>query len=173
MVFPSLEEINEIRKTGFRPQVVGCFLCDKKILFLYSKKHNLWQFPQGGIENGETLNQAIIREMKEELGDEFLEGIEPGVLVGEDIIEFTDSHKNLRELKIDNGQEIYMKGKKYFFIAIKAKADKLDIAESEFDDYKWLGYKESSELAAAIYQPGKRRIMKKIIKSLFESGLLA
>lgn len=172
MVFPSLEEINEIRKTGFRPQVVGCFLSNKKILFLYKKEHNLWQFPQGGIENGETLEQAIIREMKEELGNKFLARVKVDSIIGEDTIKFPENTKNLRELKTDGGKRIFMKGKKYFFVSLGANTRKLDIKETEFDDYKWLNYKESSELAVAIYQSGKQRIMKKIIKSLFELGLL-
>ncbi|MDA3815487.1 MAG: NUDIX domain-containing protein, partial [Patescibacteria group bacterium] len=30
------------------------------------------QFPQGGIDNGETIEKAISREMREELGFKFI-----------------------------------------------------------------------------------------------------
>jgi len=29
---------------------------------------NAWQFPQGGIDEGETPNEALFRELKEEIG---------------------------------------------------------------------------------------------------------
>ena len=51
---PTLQEIDAIRKEGMRPQVVGCFVSNKKTLLVYSEKYNLWQFPQGGIDNTDT-----------------------------------------------------------------------------------------------------------------------
>ena len=40
-------------------------------LYLFVKKprlHNAWQFPQGGIDPGETMSQAALRELAEECG---------------------------------------------------------------------------------------------------------
>ncbi|KAI9319288.1 hypothetical protein BX666DRAFT_1924704, partial [Dichotomocladium elegans] len=33
------------------------------------RKHHAWQFPQGGIEPGERVSEAALREMREECGD--------------------------------------------------------------------------------------------------------
>lgn len=173
MQFPNLEEIDEIRESGFRPQAVGCFLYNKKILFLFKREHNLWQLPQGGIKNGETLEEAIAREMKEELGDEFLEDAKIDSIIGDDVIEFPKETKNSRELKTDDERSVFMKGKKYFFVAINTKTEHLDIKETEFDDYRWLDYKEALELTAMIYQEGKQRITKKVVENLFSLSLLA
>ena len=54
----------------FRPCVLGVFLNEKgKVLCCErSDEKGAWQFPQGGVEEGESSMQAIIREVSEELG---------------------------------------------------------------------------------------------------------
>jgi len=104
---PTISEIDQIRNEGFRPQIVGCFLNDKKILFLYKKKHDLWQFPQGGIDNGETVEVAFFREMAEELGEEFAKSCNKNILlIGSDEVNFPAHSQGSRELKNDTGQDI-------------------------------------------------------------------
>ncbi len=172
MQLPTLEEIDEIRKTGFRPQVVACFLKDKKILFMYKKDYHLWQIPQGGIDNGEELEEAVVREMKEELGGDFIKNIEIDLLVRRNAIEFSMDKWNLRDLRTDDGQRVLMKGKEYFFMTINAGIIELDIDQTEFDDYKWLDYEESLETTSTIYQTGKKRITEDLINVLHELELL-
>jgi len=172
MKLPSLVEIDKIRNRGYRPQVVGCFLNDKKILFLYKEKHNLWQLPQGGIDNRESIEKAVLREMEEELGKTFISQIKIRSVIGEDLIEFPLSTQNSRDLVNDKGEKIYMKGKNYFFVVIESDEAELDINETEFDDSQWLSHKQAIEVAEDIYQRGKRRITIKVLKELKELGLL-
>jgi len=49
-----------------------------KILFLviYSKRNNIWSFPKGHLERGETEKQAALREIKEEVGLDNLQFVE-------------------------------------------------------------------------------------------------
>ena len=169
---PTISEIDQIRNEGFRPQIVGCFLNDKKILFLYKKKHNLWQFPQGGIDNGETVKIAFFREMAEELGEEFTKLCNKNILlIGEDKVDFPAYSQGSRELKNDAGQDIFMKGKKYFFVCVETKAN-IDISNSEFDDFKWASFDEGFALCDKIYQLGKKRITINALKQLQGLSLL-
>ncbi len=54
---------------GFRPNV-GIILANPEGQVLWAKRigHNAWQFPQGGIQHGETPEQALYRELEEEIG---------------------------------------------------------------------------------------------------------
>ena len=172
MQLPSLEEIDKIRESGFRPVVVGCILNDKKILFLFKEEYKLWQLPQGGIDNQESIEQAMIREMIEELGDKFAASMKINSLVGQNQVEFPDKAKNSRNLQSDAGEEIFMKGKKYFFIAVDTDVADLNVMETEFDDFKWLEYDNALYLAKTIYQRGKKRVTVDALNKLHNSGLL-
>ena len=51
--------------------VVGIVTLDNKILLVKRKPTEsslIWQFPGGTVENDETLEQAIVRELREEAG---------------------------------------------------------------------------------------------------------
>ena len=54
---------------GYRPNV-GIVLFNGKgqVLWARRARHDGWQFPQGGIEQGETVEQAAYRELFEEVG---------------------------------------------------------------------------------------------------------
>ena len=43
-------------------------IVDKKVAMLYSSKYDFYCFPGGGIENGETHIDALVRETREEAG---------------------------------------------------------------------------------------------------------
>jgi len=54
---------------GFRPNV-GIILTNTQGQVLWARRHghDAWQFPQGGIQTGETPEQAMYRELWEEVG---------------------------------------------------------------------------------------------------------
>lgn len=51
-----------------RPSVRGIIIRDGKIAMVHSPKYNYYKFPGGGIEAGETMEEALIREVAEESG---------------------------------------------------------------------------------------------------------
>ena len=58
-----------IDRDGYRPNV-GIIICNKKNEVFWGKRvrQHAWQFPQGGIDAGETPERAMYRELHEEVG---------------------------------------------------------------------------------------------------------
>ncbi len=56
-------------RDGYRPNVGIVLLNQKNRVFWGKRIHtHSWQFPQGGIDRGESPEQAMIRELHEEIG---------------------------------------------------------------------------------------------------------
>ncbi|HAN28877.1 MAG TPA: RNA pyrophosphohydrolase, partial [Haliea salexigens] len=59
-----------IDSEGFRPNV-GIILANDAGQLLWARRiggRDAWQFPQGGINRGETPEEALYRELHEEVG---------------------------------------------------------------------------------------------------------
>lgn len=56
-------------RDGYRPNV-GIILCNNRNEVFWGKRvrEHAWQFPQGGIKAGETPEEAMYRELMEEIG---------------------------------------------------------------------------------------------------------
>ena len=94
-----------------------------------------WQFPQGGVDAGETLEQALFREVKEEIG------ISPKYY---QILEKRSGYRYLypeavRKRKIlkhgNHGQE-----QTYFLCNLKSDAPQVNVHQKgrEFRAYRWI-----------------------------------
>lgn len=64
-----LAGLEMLDRDGFRPNV-GIILCNAKNEVFWGKRirEHSWQFPQGGIKRGESPEQAMYRELFEEVG---------------------------------------------------------------------------------------------------------
>ena len=172
---PSLADLDKDRTEGLRPSVVGCFLNSGKILFVHQKIHDLWQLPQGGVDNKENLTDAFKREMTEELGEDFVKqtSFKP-TFISSDKIEFPPDKQGLRELKTDSGKPVTMKGKKYYFLYATSSSTNLKFPSAEeYDDYKWVNFEQAQELSKTSAQGGKLRITTVILEALNHKNLLA
>jgi 8-oxo-dGTP pyrophosphatase MutT (NUDIX family) len=170
MIAPTQEKLDKIRQQGYRPVAVGCFINKHKVLMVYKAKHKLWQLPQGGIKPWENISQALIREMREELNVDIAK--EDLLYVGTDLVDFPARTRGSRELKTSAGVEVAMKGKKYFFVAVKDELKDLDIRETEFDGFDWLDFESACKLAGKIYQTGKKRITLAALNLLKKNKLI-
>lgn len=126
---------------GFRPNV-GIALGNGRGQLLWAKRVGMqaWQFPQGGINPGESAEQAMLRELHEELG------LEPGQVevlgVTREWLRYTLPVRYRRKGKIPLciGQK-----QKWFALRLTAEesAVRFDRGEPpEFERWRWVDYWE-------------------------------
>ena len=63
-----LKDYEEGDRVFRRPSARGIIMKKDKIALVYSRKEHYYKFPGGGIKDNEEQEQALIREVKEEVG---------------------------------------------------------------------------------------------------------
>ena len=63
-----LKDYDENWERSKRPTVRAIIQVDDKLAMVHNEKYDYYAFPGGGIEEGENFHQALIREVKEEVG---------------------------------------------------------------------------------------------------------
>ena len=124
---------------GFRPNV-GIILAGPAGRVLWAKRirQNAWQFPQGGINPGESAEQALYRELYEELGlergDVELLGVTPDWL-----------RYRLPRRYVRRGCSPICVGQKQKWFALRLLAAETQVRfdrshQPEFDGWRWVEY---------------------------------
>jgi len=133
-----------IDKAGYRLNV-GIILINDSGRVFWGRRfgHDAWQFPQGGITQGETALEALYRELKEEVG---LEKTDVRVLgVTKRWLKYRLPKQYLRQ----NTKPLVIGQKqKWFLLKLVASEQKLrlDLSHSpEFDSWRWIDYDEPQQ----------------------------
>jgi len=102
---------------------------EDRVLLACRTDNGQWSLPGGSLEIGETLEECIVRETREETG----------IIIKECDIHL-NSAKSILEPIIKNGREIFVVSVTYW----TKKYDDIDmqIDSREFTKYSWLSYKE-------------------------------
>lgn len=104
-----------------RPSARCIIIRDSKIAMVYSRKYDYYKFPGGGIEKGETLEEAVIRETEEETG----------LMVSPESVEPFGYVHRIQRSDLP-GVDLFIQDNFYFFgSAEKTAEQKLDDYESE------------------------------------------
>ena len=124
---------------GFRPNV-GIILSNPEGQLLWARRigQNAWQFPQGGMRSDETPDEAMYRELSEEVGlqREHVEVI--GATRGWLRYRLPKQFVRSRQSPVCIGQK-----QKWFLLRMLADDDavRLDLNKKpEFDHWQWVSY---------------------------------
>jgi len=128
-----------IDEEGFRPNV-GIIIVNKEGRLLWARrvKQNAWQFPQGGIHENETPEEALYRELHEELGLEKSDVEQIACTRG--WLEYRLPQRYLRPhiQPLCIGQK-----QRWYLLQLLSSDDKIRFDKSatpEFDRWRWVSY---------------------------------
>lgn len=128
-----------IDKDGFRPNV-GIMVSNGQGQLLWARRvgQDAWQFPQGGIHRGESAEQALYRELGEEIG-----------LDAGDVRLLASTRGWLRyrlpKRLIRKGSKPVCIGQKQKWFLLQLQTDEKRVRfdgsdKPEFDDWRWVSY---------------------------------
>ena len=124
---------------GYRANV-GIVICNCKGELLWAKRigQDAWQFPQGGIKNGESPEEALYRELDEEVG------LSPDHV---SVVHQTNEWLHYRlppKLVRRNSSPVCIGQKqKWFLLGLEVEEARIDLTRStqpEFDSWCWVNY---------------------------------
>jgi len=154
------------KRVGYRPNVSAVILSSKypdQCEFFIAHRSdikNAWQFPQGGIDKGETPKEALMRELQEEIGCNDIE------IIAEFPEWITYDFPNVVSKKMYpfKGQT-----QKYFLVRLKEEAQiDLNAFETpEFEEYEFVTYKELFNRIIYFKRKPYRRVIDYFVKEGF------
>ena len=107
-------------KVGRRPSVRGIIISDGRVAMMHSLKYDYYKLPGGGIEEGESLEETLVREVREE----------SGLVVKRDTIK---EFGYVRRIEKGRYEDIFIQENFYFLCEVEERieAQKLDDYEEE------------------------------------------
>jgi len=147
---------------GFRPNV-GIVISDDRGRLLWARRvggRDAWQFPQGGIQEGESTEDALFRELEEEVG-----------LAPDDVRILASTRGWLRyrlpKRFLRKGQEPLCIGQKqrWYLLQLLAGDEAVSLDHNpkpEFDRWRWVSY--WYPLGQVVYF--KREVYRRALKEL-------
>lgn len=149
-----------IDNDGFRPNV-GIILANGRGQVLWAKRvgQDAWQFPQGGIESHEAPEEALYRELREEIG------------LREDSVEVVGSTKGWLRYRLPkrmlrrNSSSFLGQKQKWFLLKMLSDDDAVSFEHSEtpeFDLWQWVTYWYPLGQVVPFKQDVYRRAMKEL-----------
>lgn len=128
-----------IDKSGYRHGIGIILVNDRRQVFLAKRVGMVaWQFPQGGMQENETFEQAMYRELQEEIG-----------LSPEDVAVMASTRRWLRYRLPQRLIRSYSKPlcigqkQKWFLLRLTSQDTKIDLHtdhDPEFDAWSWVSY---------------------------------
>jgi len=158
---------------GYRPNV-GIVICNRQGQVLWARRfgQHSWQFPQGGINPGETPEQAMYRELFEEVG-----------LHRKDVRIIASTRNWLRYklpkrlVRWDTRPVCIGQKQKWFLLQLQSHDGAINVQGSstpEFDGWRWVSFWYPVRQVVSFKRDVYRRVMKEfatVVMSVAENSL--
>lgn len=155
---------------GYRPNV-GIVICNKQGQVLWAKRfgQNSWQFPQGGIQEGENLETAMYRELYEEVG---LSPKEVRLLWAS---KYWLKYKLPKRLVRPDHSQPQCIGQKqrWFLLQLVAPESAIDLKTTkspEFDGWRWVSFWYPVRQVVSFKRDVYRKVMKEFAQVLINQS---
>ncbi len=144
---------------GFRANV-GIVICNHQGQVFWARRfgQHSWQYPQGGIDDGETPEQAMYRELNEEVG------LSPAD------VEIVATTKHWLRYKLpkrlirrDSNPVCIGQKQKWFLLRLTCKDEDVNLLKTthpEFDDWRWVSYWYPVRQVVSFKREVYRKVMK-------------
>lgn len=124
-----------------------------------------WQMPQGGIDEGETIEQAAFRELHEEVGTDKAEILK----IHDEKLRYSIPEHVLKEMGLWDGKYT---GQEQTWVAMRFTGEDTDInlnhhVEPEFSAWQWIELEKTPDLIV----PFKRNVYLKLIEMFQQFSL--
>lgn len=156
-----------VDQDGFRPNV-GIVICNDRGQLLWAKRvgQDAWQFPQGGVDRGESPEQALFRELYEEVG------------LTEADVEILASTRGWLRYKLPkkyirrNSKPLCI-GQKQKWYLLRLTGDEQQIRfdcghKAEFDGWEWVNYWYPVDKVVDFKRDVYRRALKELAQTQVE-----
>ena len=152
----------------YRPNVAAIVLSSgypaetKLFIGLRSDMKDVWQFPQGGIDEDESPKDALFRELAEEIGTDNIE------IVSEypdwEYYDFPDSVAKNKKLYNYDGQK-----QRYYLVRVKNDSEiNIKTEHPEFSEYKFVKFENVFDYISHFKKP----IYKKVLAYFKKEGFI-
>ncbi|WNC67644.1 RNA pyrophosphohydrolase [Thalassotalea nanhaiensis] len=144
---------------GYRANV-GIVITNGKGQVFWARRYgqHSWQYPQGGVDEGETTEQTMFRELHEEVG------LKPHQV---EIIASTKHWLRYRLpkrlIRHESKPMCIGQKQKWFLLKLTCADDEVDLLHSghpEFDDWRWVSYWYPVRQVVSFKRDVYRRVMK-------------
>ena len=156
-----------IDSEGFRANI-GIIVCNDFGNLLWTRRigQNSWQFPQGGVDAGESAEQALYRELKEEIG---LEKQDVRILAStKQWLKYRLPNRYIRQ---DSFPLCVGQKQKWYMLQLVSNESRIHFDETghpEFDHFMWVNYWYPLRQVIAFKQGVYRQALTELLPSIID-----